>query len=79
MIPYEEPIKVFCDNRSAISIAHDLVYHDWIKHVMLALLDEQKEMLVIYNNSTLLLEVERIVGREEANHQMLLQMEGLIP
>ena len=75
----QEPIKVFCDNRSAISIAHDLVYHDWIKHVMLALLDEQKEMLVIYNNSTLLLEVERIVGREEANHQMLLQMEGLIP
>ena len=29
-ITYEEPIKVFCDNKSAISIAHDLVYHDWI-------------------------------------------------
>ena len=32
-ISYEEPIRVLCDNRSAIHIAHDLVYHDWIKCV----------------------------------------------
>ena len=30
---YEDPIKVLCDNRSVINIAHDPVYHDWIKHV----------------------------------------------
>ena len=32
-IPFEDPIRVFCDNRSTISIAHDSVYHDRIKHV----------------------------------------------
>ena len=32
-ITHEEPIKVFCDNKFAISIAHDPVYHDWIKHM----------------------------------------------
>ena len=32
-IHYEEPIRVLCDNRSAISIAHDPVYHDQIRHV----------------------------------------------
>ena len=32
-IPCEEPIRLFCDNRSAISIALDPVYHDRIKHV----------------------------------------------
>ena len=32
-IPYEEPIKVFCDNKSAVRIAHDLFYHDKTKHV----------------------------------------------
>ena len=29
-IPYEEPIRMLCDNRSAIHIAHDPVYHDRI-------------------------------------------------
>ena len=28
-----EPIKVFCDKKFAISIAHDPIYYDWIKHV----------------------------------------------
>ena len=32
-IPYEEPIQVLCDNRSAINIAHDHVYDDRIKHI----------------------------------------------
>ena len=32
-INYEEPIKIFCDNKSAISIAHNLIYRDRIKHV----------------------------------------------
>ena len=32
-IPYEEPIKVLCNIRSAISIAHDPVYQDRTKHV----------------------------------------------
>ena len=32
-IQYEEPIKVICDSRSAISIAHDPVYHNRMKHV----------------------------------------------
>ena len=32
-INYEEPIKIFYDNKSAISITHDLVYHDRIKHM----------------------------------------------
>ena len=28
-----EPMKVFCDNQSAISIAKNHVYHDMTKHV----------------------------------------------
>ena len=32
-ISYEELIWVLCDNRSAIHIAHDLVYHNRIKHI----------------------------------------------
>ena len=32
-ITHEEPIKVFRENKSAISIAHDPVYHDRINHV----------------------------------------------
>ena len=32
-ITYEEPIKVFWDNKSAISVGHDPMYHDRIKHV----------------------------------------------
>ena len=32
-IPFEEPIRVFCDNRSAISISYGVVYHDRIKYV----------------------------------------------
>ena len=32
-IPCTTPIVIRCDNRSAISIAHDPVYHDWMKHV----------------------------------------------
>lgn len=32
-IPYIKPITIRCDNKSAISIAHDPVYHDRMKHV----------------------------------------------
>ena len=32
-IPYHKPIILRCDNKSAISIAHDPVYHDQMKHV----------------------------------------------
>ena len=30
---YIKPIVIRCDNKSAISIAHDPVYHDRMKHV----------------------------------------------
>ena len=32
-ISFEEPIQVLCDYKSAISIAHDPVYHYRINHV----------------------------------------------
>ena len=32
-VSYTKPITIRCDNRSAISIAHDPVYHDRMKHV----------------------------------------------
>ena len=32
-IPYITPVVIRCDNRSAISLAHDPVYHDRMKHV----------------------------------------------
>ena len=32
-IPYSKPIVIHCDNKSAISLAHDPVYHDRMKHV----------------------------------------------
>ena len=32
-ILYEEPIKVHCDNKMAISMAHDPIYHGKTKHV----------------------------------------------
>ena len=32
-VPYEEPIRVFCDNKSAICIAHDPVNHNRTKHI----------------------------------------------
>ncbi|RDX80948.1 Polypyrimidine tract-binding protein-like 1, partial [Mucuna pruriens] len=32
-VKYEGPIKLFCDNNSAISIAHNLVKHDRTKHI----------------------------------------------
>ena len=32
-IHYEEPIRVFCDNKSAICIAHDPVNHDRTTHI----------------------------------------------
>ena len=32
-VSYTKPIIIRCDNRSAISIAHDHVYHDRMKHV----------------------------------------------
>ena len=32
-IRYEEPMKLFCDNKSAISIAHNPVQHDRTKHI----------------------------------------------
>ena len=32
-IKWEGPMKLYCDNKSAISIAHNLVQHDRIKHI----------------------------------------------
>jgi len=32
-IKYEAPMSLACDNKSAISIAHNPVQHDWTKHV----------------------------------------------
>lgn len=32
-IPYSSPMKVYNDNKAAISIAHNLVLHDRTKHV----------------------------------------------
>ena len=32
-IPFKEPIKILCDNKFTICIAHDPMYHDRIKHV----------------------------------------------
>ena len=32
-IPYKEPIQLLCDNKSAICLAHDPLYHDRVKHV----------------------------------------------
>ncbi|RDY02251.1 Copia protein, partial [Mucuna pruriens] len=32
-VNYEGPIKLFCDNNSAISIAHNPVQHDKTKHI----------------------------------------------
>ena len=32
-IPYAQPIIIHCDNKSAISLAHDHVCHDMMKHV----------------------------------------------
>ena len=32
-IPLEKPIKMFCDNQVAISIAKNLVHHDRTKHM----------------------------------------------
>ena len=32
-IPYTKPIVIHCNNKSAISLAHDPVHHDRMKHV----------------------------------------------
>ena len=32
-VKYEAPTKIFCDNKSAISIAHNPVQHDKTKHI----------------------------------------------
>ncbi|RDX96638.1 Copia protein, partial [Mucuna pruriens] len=32
-VKYEGPIKLFCDNNSAISIAHNSIQHDRTKHI----------------------------------------------
>lgn len=32
-IKWNGPMKLFCDNKSAISIAHNLVQHDLTKHI----------------------------------------------
>ena len=31
--PLQSPLEVFCDNKAAISIFHNLVHHDRTKHV----------------------------------------------
>jgi len=33
MIKYENWIKLFCDNKPALGIAHNLVQHDRTKHI----------------------------------------------
>lgn len=33
-IKYEEPMHIYCDNKSTISIAHNLVHHDKTKHMV---------------------------------------------
>jgi len=32
-VAYEESINIYCDNKSAISIAHNIVQHDTTKHI----------------------------------------------
>lgn len=32
-LPQEEPTKIFVDNRSAIALAKNPVFHDWSKHI----------------------------------------------
>ena len=32
-IPMSKPMKVYCDNKAAISIAHNIVLHDRTKHI----------------------------------------------
>jgi len=32
-VPFEKPIKLYCDNKAAVSIAHNPVHHDRTKHV----------------------------------------------
>ena len=32
-IEFEEPMRLYCDNKSTISIAHNHVYHDRTKHM----------------------------------------------
>ena len=32
-VPIEKPMKLYCDNKSTINIAHNLVQHDRTKHV----------------------------------------------
>lgn len=32
-IPIERPMRLYCDNKTAINIAHNLVQHDRTKHV----------------------------------------------
>jgi len=31
-VAFEEPLILYCDNKLAISITHNMVQHDWIKH-----------------------------------------------
>ncbi|GAV56879.1 hypothetical protein CFOL_v3_00420 [Cephalotus follicularis] len=32
-IPYNSPMRLYCDNKAAVSIAHNHVHHDRTKHV----------------------------------------------
>ena len=56
-ITYEEPIKVFCGKKSAISIAHDPMYHNMIEHMNIdkyCIKEKLGEMILstIYINSS---------------------------
>ena len=32
-IKWEEPMRLYCNNKFAINIAHNPVQHDWTKHI----------------------------------------------
>ena len=44
------PMKIYCDNKAAISIAYNLILHDWTKHIEVDkhFIKEKFESWVIY-------------------------------